>query len=689
MDHGDFQILGYRKDRLGARIVTLGNLLFLEDSFGVSVRYLWAATSEDHDMNVNDPDFPIFEGGFREKYVAQIAHDDLDALADLPELEDVRGTLSNDLFAQEIAAGKRFVCMNGFTPVFFSNERGPEHQERFKTSLSRIKWSSAITSALDIAIAKLAELPSEPLALHIRRGDVLDKEPWCHSNWTTKFAPDEFYTCLMDQPNTTTVLFSDTPAVVQRLAKNRPNAVTLDDLISTPDLSIMQRDVVEVLLMAHCKLVAAPALSAFSSSAIAIGGSDNLNLPDGLPTQIRNRAYDEVLDRVLAGPSNFHNDGDFAQSLGFAFRHSLNVGKHNELYRLIKTVMAQGHKFAFYSPIAMALAIACDAPGHAIKVAKAAEVDPHIWENDRMVCESLGHLAAHVDGDKKRATTNFLNLYFTRARANPAQDSLAHYFYQCEPRFQEMFQLDKVVVDALCGAARARTFLFPKGDDLFEGALNAALPLWVPAADWPELFEKKKLQQRIVIAPNFENKQFTIPNEIVAAERAFFRDDAPLPTDPESLKLLSVFAVALRLSGRYKRASLLSYHCRNTMPDHAIFSKRLAEHHLKVGLRDRAAKNLTDAASLLPNHPGITLARANMALDDGEFSIAANLLVQNASQPYLPINYFKAWEHAMRKLKSVEGALDVIREAERHFPTHPIFDKRWGKLLRADEEMEM
>lgn len=101
----------------------LGNLLFLEDSFGVSVLYLWTATSEDHDMNVNDPDFPICGDAFREKYVAQIAHDDLDALADLPELEDVRGTMSNDLFAQEIAAGKRFVCMNGISrPIQFSQD---------------------------------------------------------------------------------------------------------------------------------------------------------------------------------------------------------------------------------------------------------------------------------------------------------------------------------------------------------------------------------------------------------------------------------------------------------------------------------------------------------------------------------------------------------------------------------------
>lgn len=518
----------------------------------------------------------------------------------------------------------------------------------------------------------------EPFALHVRRGDVLDKEPWCNRNWTAKFAPDEFYTAIISRPNTATVLFSDTPEVAERLSANNPASITIDALIDVQDLSILQRDVVELLLMAHCKTVVAPTLSAFSSSAILIGGMNSVRLPSDLPKGDRTGAYDKVLARILAGPECFYNDGDFAQSFGYAFRHALNVNQHRELYAQLSSIMSTGPTYAFYFPLAMALAIACDRPDHAFELDLISKSNANMWESDRMVCASLGRLADHMVGNTQRATSDFMKLYFVRNKADAGQDTLAHYFYSKEPTFQEIFQLDPIAITTLADMTKARTFLFPADANLHDGALNRTLPLWITGADWHEMFEKKKLQQNLTNSPDFAGKQALFPNEILVAERDYFRNEKPLPTDSDSLMLLSVYAIALRLSGRYMRAVSLMYHCRNHLPEHPIFRKRLADQLLTVGKRDGAIRNFENVAKMLPKHPGLTIARASLAQEEGDHRMAVKLFEANSDELILPLNYFKSWEVSLRKLKSTEGVSAVIGEAKKRFPGHPIFERRWA-----------
>lgn len=676
------QIIGYRKDRLGARIIALGNLLCLADKFGATVHYLWPDGFESHDMAIDDPAFPIFDVAFQAKYLRQTPQGDRPDIDNLTDIDAIRGRISSDLFQERLAKGERFLCNEGLHPLLFSNELGPDQLAAFRDALARIVWAPRVQSVLDQAAQKLRALPGRPLALHVRRGDVLDKDPWCHKNWVSKFAPDEFYASVMDRPDTATVLFSDTPAVVERMAVSRPSAVTLTDLVDAPDLSEMQRDLVELLLMAQCHDIVAPSLSAFSSSAAMMGGMGIVELPHDLPESDRFEAYDILLNRILAGPDSFHNAGDFAQSLGYAFRHALNVKRHHALYAQLKSVMAQGQDYAFYLPLAMALAIACDDPAHALALDAKAKTDPNIWADDKMICAALGRVADHTAGDKNRATSDFLNLYLARHKTDPDQDALAHYFFAREPVFKDLFLIDDIVMKTQCyGREKERIFLFPVDDALYDGALNSALPLWLTGADWPEMFEKHQIIKNITKNPDLSAKKFYIPPAIKNAERAFFRDDAALPDDRESLKLLSVYAVALGLSGRYRRASRIMFHCRNAMPHHPIFLKRLGNLCLMTGKTDPAARNFDRAATILPHHPGLTLARAQMAQTRDDHATAADLLSANGDQPLLPLSYFKAWEMSLRKLKSRDAAHDVIATAARRFPHHEIFTKQWeGKL---------
>lgn len=672
------QITGYRKDRLGARIIALGNLLCLEDKFGASIQFLWPDGFEDHNMAIDDPAHPIFDPSFQSHYLKQIPQGHRPNVDELTDIDKIRGRISTDLFKKRLAKKEKFYCNEGLHPVLFSNELGPDQMGAFREALARIVWSPKVQQVLDQAAVKLSDLQAKPMALHVRRGDVLDKNPWRHKNWVSKFAPDEFYASVMDRPNTATVLFSDTPEVVGKMAAVRGSTVTLDDLVDAPDLSELQRDLVEMLLMATCEVVVAPSLSAFSSSAAMMGGMGVTELPHDLPANDRFAAYEKLLERILAGPESFHNNGDFAQSLGYAFRHALNVKRHHELYARLRSVMAQGQDYAFYLPLAMSLAVACGDPAHALELDRAAKTSANLWSDDKMVCATLGRVADHASGNTIRATSDFLSLYLARHKTDPDQDSLAHYFFSKESALRELFQLDQIVFDKLCyGREKDRIFLFPVDDKLHDGALNQALPLWITGADWPEMFEKHQIIKNITKNPDLSSKKFYIPQEIKDAERDFSRNQAPLPEDRKSVKLLSAYAVALGLSGRYRRSSQLMFYCRNQMPRHPIFLKRLGNQLMMMGRTDAALRNFERAASVLPAHPGLTLARVQIAQDEDNHDVAATLLAENADQDLLPLTYFKAWELSLRKLKARDATRDVVAEAARRFPTHEIFTKQW------------
>lgn len=672
------QVIGYRKDRLGARVIALGNLLCLEDKFGATVHFFWPDGFEDHDMSISDSKHPIFHPEFQSAYLTEVKQDERPDIDDLTDLDKIRARIGTPQFAERLETGERFLCNEGLHPLLFSNEIGPTHLEAFREALSRIVWAPRIQEVLDAAAAKLADFPGSPLALHVRRGDVLDKEPWCHKNWVSKFAPDEFYHTVMDRPDTATVLFSDTPAVVKKMADTRPSTVTLADLVDAPDLSEMQRDLVELLLMARCFEIVAPSLSAFSSSAAMMGGMGVTELPHDLPEQERFDAYEILLERILKSPESFHNEGDFAQSLGYAFRHALNVKRHKELYQTLKSAIANGQTYAFYRPILMALAIACDDPDYALEQDIAAKYDAKVWSDDAMICNALGRVADHIVGDSKRATGDFLDLYLARHKTDPDQDSLANYFFQREPIFQELFQVDQIVLNTMSyGRTKERIFLFPVNDDLHDGALNSAFPFWITGADWPEMFEKKQLTKNIAKDPSLPGKKLHIPLVLKEAEKAAFQTGAALPEDRESLKLLSIYAMAMVLSGRYRRASQLLFHCRNHMPHHPIFLKRLANRFLATGNLEAAQRNLDRLAGILPNHPGVAISRAKIAMDAEDHKKAAKILEDISDNQHLPFTFFKTWEMALRKAKAKDAAKDVINQARAKFPSHEIFAKQW------------
>lgn len=125
------QIIGYRKDRLGARIVALGNLLSMEEKFGSTIRFLWAENSEEHNMDINDPLFPVFDEDFANKYLQQIGHMDRNQITGLVDLEEIRSKISDDLFRKRLSKGERFLLQMVFNLCFSQMRLVPTMLTRF------------------------------------------------------------------------------------------------------------------------------------------------------------------------------------------------------------------------------------------------------------------------------------------------------------------------------------------------------------------------------------------------------------------------------------------------------------------------------------------------------------------------------------------------------------------------------
>ena len=171
----------------------------------------------------------------------------------------------------------------------------------------------------------------DPVAIHVRRGDILDVPPWCYSSWATKYVPDEFFRAFISTGEGPVISFSDTPEAVRHLAQGNPRILPVTEVFGDARLPQPARDLLELVLMSECAQVGAPSHSAFSRAAAVAGRCRIVALPGALPEDLRRAAYDALLERVIAAQDSFFAPGDLAQSAGYAARHAVVVGRGAEL----------------------------------------------------------------------------------------------------------------------------------------------------------------------------------------------------------------------------------------------------------------------------------------------------------------------------------------------------------------------
>lgn len=607
-------LIGYRQDRIGARIVCLLNVIRLGRRFGVPAQFVWVSDPKGAWPELTDPaDF--LDAGFVAEHIRIVPR--VQTLRTLRNLSALAPTLDSDQFGRALKDGPPFQCDTAFGALCLMDEAEAEVRAELATIAAELPLSPRLTEERARLRRRLGRHGSgAPAAIHVRRGDLLDGHPWSLTSWPGKFVPDEFFRAWVARQDGPVVAFSDTPAAVRHLAKGQPRIVPIDDLLQGRDLRAAERDVLELLLMGDCARIGAPSNSAFSRAAQLVGQAVVDPLPASLPREALIAAYDALLDRVTGDPGSFLSSGDLAQSLVYATNHALMTGQGG---RLVRACAGDQPLMAAHPFTRLLLAQAALSDGRrrmARRLLDAALADPRLQRRDRVQCEQM-ILLIEADQDGFAPDEALLDQVFRgRNLGGAAVPIFAERALLAGGRASDALLFPPELADALARDLHG-------GDDpairaLSGGEGGRVIPPWLYMMDWAELLPDEDARQPLREHPPFYAKLRHIGHD--AAEIEALLESGQRPPVPETRLLAEragLYGAVLTLHGRYRRAlqvqSWLLEHC----GDDPLVWKRLSNIHFLLGKRHEGMKYLDRALALQRNNPLMQASKARRMAADG------------------------------------------------------------------------
>lgn len=655
-------IIGFRQDRIGARMICILNILRLAKRYDTTARYFWLAQPDGPYPELRDPgDFLMPD--FVARNIAVV--DRAPAQAGRENLGMVAPAMNSRGFAAALAEGRRFYCdaMSGI--VRFMDESPADVAAQVQAVAREMSLSRPLAQALHAArdIVRAAgggkvgggkaaggKAGGAATAIHVRRGDILDGDPWSYSSWPSKYVPDEFFRAFMQTTQGPVIAFSDTPAAVTHLAQGDPRIVPVTQLFSDEALSVAERDLLELFLMSECAQVGAPSHSAFSGAASIIGGARVVALPSMLPHALVVAAYDALLDRVIKDQASFFAPGDLAQSVGYAARHAINCGRGRELAKAFDGQEAFLDRFPFlYGELAVA-ALSSGAAALARRLAKRGLKHAKLLRNrDRAPCEQVmlvtANAAAHgaADGaangaaEKHDAAKEAPDIAAPHAatRAAPDGDLEAQFLKMCLTGREAHGSLFPVLARNLLeqGGPAAQGLMFEPGlarvlQQTPSDGGEVFLPLWTLRLDWSELIVHPDLQRELLSSPDMSRKLMPFGAALADLEADLAEGRNPLPEDEAALRRFGFAAAVLRLHGRLKRAFAILHWIDARQPGDALTHKRLADTCFTGSNARGGNRWLASALDLAPGNALLHLSAAMRSGVAGDVPVASGHLAR-------------------------------------------------------------
>ncbi|WP_017997991.1 hypothetical protein [Paracoccus sp. N5] len=603
-------IIGFRQDRIGARLICLLNTLRLARKFGVSGRYLWLSQPDGPYPELVDP---------RHFLTAEFVAAHIEIVFEAPSragLQNVRAVapgMNVQGFARALAEGRRYECDSMSEVVRFIDEDAAT----VAAEMRAVAADLALTPRLGRALAKARRVIARagggaPVAIHVRRGDILDGDPWSYSSWASKYVPDEFFRAFIAGHDGPVIAFSDTPAAVAHLRQGDDRVLLAADLLDTAALSPAERDLLELLLMAGCAEVGAPSHSAFSRAAAVIGGCRIRALPPDLPDAARRAGFDAVLERVIARPDSFFAPGDLAQSAAYAARHAASVGRGGELVDALADRRDLLARFPFLYRELAATAWSAGRKQKARRLARQGLESPLIRNRDKPLCRQVLLVSETTDPDQLGAA--FVNMVFTgHAAEGPIMPALGLRLLSAGGKTARML-----------GFAPALLPLYAQPDP--QGGPGQVLPLWAVRIDWFEFIRDPGLQSEALNWPDMWRKMRPAAAGLAEAEAALAAGTPPAAPDAAVAARFGFCASVLRLHGRLRRAMALLEWLDAARPGDFLTAKRLANACFAAGNRKAGWRWLDLAQARAPGHALLLLSQAVRAAEQDEPDRAARAL---------------------------------------------------------------
>ena len=618
----DPAIIGFRQDRVGARITGIISLMRLAHAFRASTRFKWLAQPGGPWPELDDPT-AFFTPAFVDRHIDVVDREP--PLRGRRNLHAESAHLNRANFVRALERGDRFHSDAAFSVASFQGEGAAQVEAEVRAVAPLIELAAPLAEALarmDEAVARIGGEggagTTRAAAIHVRRGDILDSFPWSYSAWPGKFVPDEFLRAFADMQDGPVIAFSDTPAAVahmaEGLAPGRARIVPVDRLLAehapwvAPDSAA--RDVLELMLMAHCGSVGAPSQSAFSRAAHIVGGVAIVPLAAGLPAPVAHAAHEALLDRLISDPGSFFAPGDMAQCVAYAAPHAQSVGRIGEL---IEAFRARPDVMARFPFVPRHLAVAAEGAGltdAAYDLAQLALGQKLLRARDRVYCDSIVLLAEArrwAAGDAAQEEARIHARFVDQAFAGKGDEGRAA-------------RTVASLVLSRAGAA-SRHLMFPPAlaavIDQAPGAVAGQLPHWAFLCDWEELVQLDSTRATLRRWPALDLKLGPAREPLTFLEEALAEGLNPPRPDDDVAMLLGHAASILTLHGRLKRSFAVLDWLDAVRPGQAITAKRLADACFQAGNTKRAWQHLDRAIALDPGNALLHLSAAVRAEAQG------------------------------------------------------------------------
>ena len=386
--------VGQRRDRLGARILMMLNCMRLAESYGADWAVNWMPEGADA-PELEDPELLFDPNWIARRFVS---NEDLAAAKNrVVPIWRFTGDDRPAKLNRHLKGGGVVLVDEGFELLTLPWEEPYDAETLFPRYLSEIGFSAPIRERMALIDRTLGQGPST--AYHIRRGDILNVEPWKHTPWRAKIEPEELYDAHIEaNPGAVAMIFSDQPETLHRMRERHPHLKGVDDIVDLSGLPRAQRDFVELYAMSRANKIVAPPISAFSSAAARLRGKTIRKFR----AELTEAQVDAANERVLERLSDFGNFIDVSEAAHLFVRIEgwLNAkGRTEEAHAVVRRLDEAGADNAFVKLLRALQAFYRGMNAEADECAAAALANPHLWPEDHA---TLLAVHAGIQGARNR-----------------------------------------------------------------------------------------------------------------------------------------------------------------------------------------------------------------------------------------------------------------------------------------------
>lgn len=303
---------------MGGRLIAMINAMRIANEYNLPFRVGWTTHGRTSDEIRTPSD--IFAPEFIKKYFFGG-----DALAkvwnDLINLATFDGA-SKDVLLQATKQGSSFLSEPAIGQLVLPWEDKDTVQRNLPINFKKIAFSQTVDAAMQRIDTDFEGLSLR--AYHIRRGDIISDPVTSEKLWPNKYIPREFYEVhirkFLDEGGDRCIVFSDTPAEIDRLKAIDDRILSFDDVVPHDGLKAGQRDILELYTMSKCPLIFGPPESAFSQTAATIGGGQVFAVQSSLDEQDQSQAINDPDGRAYAQLSRITAADTIARTIAFPCR---------------------------------------------------------------------------------------------------------------------------------------------------------------------------------------------------------------------------------------------------------------------------------------------------------------------------------------------------------------------------------